>query len=111
MQILKFLTIIAATSASTVSAKCFLTGAKGNKSAAYHALPALCTALQGYYKGEEKRQLCAADTDESKKWIFEVKNINGGGELTYDACMSGLTKEVHNCDRGGAKGYKNWHYR
>lgn len=43
--------------------------------------------------------------------VFNIKLISSDQRtLPHDECISGLSKEIDNCDLGGRTAYANWEY-
>ncbi|KAK2765029.1 hypothetical protein FQN54_008728 [Arachnomyces sp. PD_36] len=103
---------VAAVAISLVSADCFGAGPTViNKELAYTNLESICTTMQGYYVSQQQRYACLTDTENRNQWYFNIKLISDGDRvLPMDECLSGLGKEILNCDLGGRTGYANWEY-
>ncbi len=92
---------------------CFTAGPVPNppKPGGFNGIGPACRFLQGGYVGGERRSFCVDAADRpGVKWDYTVVNVAKGGDLTFEACYSGLSKEINRCSIGGRKTYKNWQY-
>ncbi|KAI4095434.1 MAG: hypothetical protein L6R37_007074 [Teloschistes peruensis] len=105
MHLFTIYTLIAALCASSASANCFQTGQNwGNHEDA-------CNVMKGNYKpGEIFTQCRNAPGFES--YEFKITNHNGRTtSVSYDACVSTITREIQNCGHGSEETFGGVTYR
>ena len=97
---------------SSASARCFQTGANwpgiGDP---VGKLNGVCEKSKGRYDASEVYSVCV-NGPQNIRYNFQIKNISGEGrDLPKNECISGLSKEIVNCGKGGESSYANWQYR
>ncbi|KAI0812049.1 hypothetical protein GGR55DRAFT_677647 [Xylaria sp. FL0064] len=118
---------------TTGSAWCYEKGQWGNYGSGLDAIDGItkaCTVLKGTYARLESRQICIQEFN-GTKWNFELKvrpqlnqSITGlnqvrlqnvgwkpFNQIGLEQCANGMSKEVHNCLRGGHRSYWRWAYK
>ncbi|KAL8632181.1 hypothetical protein Q9189_002091 [Teloschistes chrysophthalmus] len=105
-------TLVAALCASSASAKCFNTGQNWcNHDDAVNALKDACNPMKGNYKPGEVFSHCR-DAPGFESYEFKITNNNGQTTfVSYDACVSTITREIQNCGHGGEETFGGVTYR
>ncbi|KAI9798501.1 MAG: hypothetical protein M1833_004768 [Piccolia ochrophora] len=116
MQLTKSILFFTAAFSATAYADCFESGAypsQQSKDSAKRKVPKFCARrLVGDYAAGQARTHCLSDgVDFRWDFLTQLRPDVQDRPLPLDECISGLTKEIDGCDRGGDSTYDNWHYK
>lgn len=112
MYSIKLLAVTALALSPTAMADCYGGGPDGiNKAWAYNNVKGICDAyMLGYYVHGQQRHGCL--TDGPNQWYFTVKLRDDVDDRSINEaeCISGLQKQITECDKGGNTQYGHWIY-
>ena len=112
MQISKVLAIVTAVYTSSASAKCFQRGQHwGDHEIAISKLRDACNSMKGHYQPGEVFSQCRNGLD-FKSFKFEIQNNNDYGvDVSYEACVKTISREIEHCGHGGQETFNDVRYR